>query len=651
MRRQKSQDETKKIRVHRRSFFGEIFDKFYIDSRSKKISLAIAGSLIILLILLFLPALSAQGRISRDTIYLENKWVQTPSVHSGVEIFKTLFDEVSEMPYQPVTLLSLMFDTALGGDLENLALYHVTNLLLHMMNVLLLYALVVSLFKKSYLAWIPLALWAVHPVSAQTVVSVSGRGVLLATFFALLSIFGYVLFHKNKNKGFYFLSLGSFIFTLLASPFFLFLPWVLWIIKKWPLGMGKKNVYEKFSQKLAFWVLSLIAAGVMVFSRSISSMEGSTTTIQVVVHYFNEIGLLFQKILFMEEPLLNASMSLLFPGSVWNLSVFMGFLWSVLGLLCFVFTYKKSKEAFWSIGLLATMVFSVVVLQLIWGKSLETEQVYFIFVSLVFLLMHMLSKLWVYISLRPRDTQKRQFGILRFSAIAFVGMLFMCSNIQLFYWKDTETVLKRSIQLNPREPRFSYALAKEYERLYRDEDAIASYIRAIQFGYPKGRLELAKLYKKTSVEHLAIQHYSFVLNETVVTGEERQEILRALMELRAYETLTTYYEVEKEKKSEKQTIGERLIELYLLQGKEEKALKEYDEILQKNPYQEDLLKQASQLHLMHGSVETARTYAQIGLERNPSDLEFQNRAMEATNILDAMDRLNVMEEMNRVQAE
>ncbi len=82
--------------------------------------------------------------------------------------------------YRPLSTLSYMFNYAVLGNGERSAGYHCVNLLLHLCNVLLLYALCLRLMGTRGRAFAVAALWAVHPVLTESVTNMVGRPDLLA---------------------------------------------------------------------------------------------------------------------------------------------------------------------------------------------------------------------------------------------------------------------------------------------------------------------------------------------------------------------------------------------------------------------------------------------------------------------------------------
>ncbi len=118
--------------------------------------------------------------------------------------------------YRPVTYISFALDRAIWGG--NPAGFHFTNLVLHILVVLLFYAVTTALFKKERLAFVAALVFALHPVAGETVNFLAGgRNTLLSACFALLSLFFYI---KKKQLP----ALASFTVAIFSKEFALLLP-------------------------------------------------------------------------------------------------------------------------------------------------------------------------------------------------------------------------------------------------------------------------------------------------------------------------------------------------------------------------------------------------------------------------------------------
>ena len=87
--------------------------------------------------------------------------------------------------YRPLVFLSFIFNYAIGG--LNPLVFHLTNVLLHGVNTVLVLALVARLADRRT-GVLAAVLFAVHPIHAESVAFIAGRSDLLCAFFLLLAV-------------------------------------------------------------------------------------------------------------------------------------------------------------------------------------------------------------------------------------------------------------------------------------------------------------------------------------------------------------------------------------------------------------------------------------------------------------------------------
>lgn len=94
--------------------------------------------------------------------------------------------------YRPATTASFLFNYAVLGNEDRPAGYHAINLLLHLCNVLLAFAIGRRLAGATWPAAFVAALWAVHPVLTEAVTNIVGRADLLAAVGVLAGFYAYL---------------------------------------------------------------------------------------------------------------------------------------------------------------------------------------------------------------------------------------------------------------------------------------------------------------------------------------------------------------------------------------------------------------------------------------------------------------------------
>jgi tetratricopeptide (TPR) repeat protein len=160
--------------------------------------------------------------ISDDTLAVaENPLLRSLDAKNVRAIF-TSFDDAN---YIPLKVLSLAVDQRLWGPEP--AGYHVTNLLIHVANALLVYALVLRLGEPAGAALAVALLWSVHPVQVESVAWISERKNVLSTLFFLLAFLAYLRFSARPRAATYALLVALFVAALLSKINTIVLPAVM----------------------------------------------------------------------------------------------------------------------------------------------------------------------------------------------------------------------------------------------------------------------------------------------------------------------------------------------------------------------------------------------------------------------------------------
>jgi tetratricopeptide (TPR) repeat protein len=165
--------------------------------------------------------------------------------------------------WHPLTWLSHMLDVRLFGlDAEG---HHLTSLLLHAVNVLLLFLLLVrmtgALWRPAFVA----ALFAIHPLHVESVAWIAERKDVLSTLFWLLTLSAWLSFLESRTALRYALVLVLFALGLMAKPMLVTLPFTMLLIDTWPLrrvATFGERVWEKtplFVMSAASCVVTFIA--------------------------------------------------------------------------------------------------------------------------------------------------------------------------------------------------------------------------------------------------------------------------------------------------------------------------------------------------------------------------------------------------------
>lgn len=99
--------------------------------------------------------------------------------------------------YQPLPMLTFMANYALHG--ANPRGYHLVNIYLHAINAMLVLLLIRRIVRDDRAGLLTAAMFALHPMQMEPVAWVTGRIILLATTFALLTLLAFV--YRRETPG------------------------------------------------------------------------------------------------------------------------------------------------------------------------------------------------------------------------------------------------------------------------------------------------------------------------------------------------------------------------------------------------------------------------------------------------------------------
>lgn len=257
-------------------------------TRASASSVACVAGVICLLV--YLQSLTC-GFINYDdpAYVLENSLIR----HLDRNLFVTAFTQAREGFWMPLTWISLAIDYQLWG-LNPLG-YHLTNIVLHTINTVLVVLIADSLLRQvqvrengerhpySYPVMLLIAglLWGIHPLRVESVAWVTERKDVLNGVFSLGSILCYLRYTYAKGvqgkevsaARTYIVSLLLLILSLMAKSVSVVIPAMLLVADWYPLGrLRKGNVLPVLREKLPFVVVAAAMSVATIYFASASSI-------------------------------------------------------------------------------------------------------------------------------------------------------------------------------------------------------------------------------------------------------------------------------------------------------------------------------------------------------------------------------------------
>lgn len=469
-----------------------------IETREKK---STQWRLVILCLIAFLPVLKADFVYYDDPEYiLNNRFIQQFSWQN----LRSVFLGAPTILYVPLTHLSFTIEYVLFG--EKPFVFHLVNLVLHTLNALLLYKLLLKLNVKSKLVMNGVLLFfSVHPLVSESVCWITERKDVLYVFFYFLSASAFLDFVNDPNRRRYLLALLYFILACLSKPMALTLPFLLVLYLLYLKRDGRK---VQLLSVLPFLALSVFFAWLTFYTVNVAKPH---QTLELSYSWSESLLLAFSA----------AGFYLVKPFFPWNQQVIYPFPeaetlfshWDILlyaivfsgALLVFVIRGLKKEHRISGMLFLCWLVCILPLLQLDSNNhSYQNERYFYLSIvfpaALFFLFLQklkikesdvrnltiLLAVVFVLLTFKRSMVWKNTLSLFTAELKAEPDDAYALNNLGYFYnasgnYQQGMEVLQRAVRLKPSDPVYLNNLGWALSELNAPDSAVSCFRRALYF--------------------------------------------------------------------------------------------------------------------------------------------------------------------------
>lgn len=418
--------------------------------------------------------------------------------------------KVSNM-YRPVLLLSFAIDYHFWKS--NPAGFHLTSIFLHGANGILLFYLILRMFKEKTVALVLSVIFIVHPVQTEAIAYASGRCDPLFSFFCFSTL---LLFLSNiKKNGLnvftYILAVICYILAILSKESAVITP--LLILLVYCCQNGEKIKYKKFIfMIMPFLVVTVLYIMLRIFFLNFSNIfnfydKSNIYSQNIFVRLYTFFYVFFQYIYILIFP-----KDLVFSRSV---------------------NYITSIYNFWVMLFSAFLIFSVFIIKKTWRKNkIFTFAIFWFFISLlpstgIIPINSIIAEHYLYLPsvafflilayaffhLWNKNTIKSN-RIILLNIISFgVLLLTVRTLIRNFDWANPIVFYTKSLSQSPWNIPMRNNLAMSYADRGQLDLAISEYKFLIENAdvYPNTHHNLANIYSSMKLYHNAEEEYKKAL--------------------------------------------------------------------------------------------------------------------------------------------
>jgi tetratricopeptide (TPR) repeat protein len=373
--------------------------------------------------------------VDDDRYVYENPWVTGGLSTAGL---CWAFTSTYAANWHPLTWISHMLDCSLHGLFPGG--HHLTNILLHSLNTLLLFLLLKRLTQELWPAALVAALFGWHPLHVESVAWVAERKDVLSTFFLLLTIWAYARYAERKTLPRYGVVFALFALGLMAKSMLVTVPCLLLLLDYWPLKrfqmeptspespVTRTIVWNLFREKIPLFALSLLASVITVIAQHAGGAVKSFRAVPFLPRVQNAV---FSYALYIWKTVYPVKLCIFYP-----LSVTLPGFWVagaavlIAGITGFSFL-KRSVCPWLLVGWLWFLITLVPVIGLvqIGSQALADRYTYIPSIGLF------VAAVWSVARRARRSPVGRVSGFL--AATAALSLCLTLTRVQLEYWRDS----------------------------------------------------------------------------------------------------------------------------------------------------------------------------------------------------------------------
>jgi Flp pilus assembly protein TadD len=506
--------------------------------QTKPSAVAICLALALVTAILYWPITGHDFVSIDDQEYIQENSHVTPGLTwSGIA---WAFETGYASNWHPLTWVSHMLDCTLYGLRPGG--HHLTNLLLHAADTLLLFLLLNQMTRAPWRSAFVAALFAWHPLHVESVAWASERKDVLSTLFWLLTTMAYVRYVRGsgtdqpRSRAWYYVALICFALGLMCKPMLVTLPCALLLLDFWPLNRRERTPRSDGAttqpqpwahliiEKLPFFALAGVAS---VVTYLVQATGGAVTSLEIIPPSARLANALLAYCRYLGKTLWPANLAIIYPYvKNWPPGLVLATA-ALLVALSAVFVLRARRSPWLIVGwlwFLGTLVPTIGLVQ-VGSQAMADRYMYVPGIGLFILVV------WGAADLLGTSSHGRMVaGAIGLVALAAcVGV----TQAQIRYWRDGETLFRHAVAVTRGNYIALNGLGGAVDHLGRKDEALDLYSQAVALNphYPEGQYNLGTSLMDHGRLDDAVAHLRLAIADNPRYAQAQNNLGKALLEL------------------------------------------------------------------------------------------------------------------------
>ena len=351
-------------------------------------------------------------------------------VTSGVSVSNIgwAFTHFHAANWHPITTLSHMLDCQLFGVKPGP--HHLSSVFIHTLAAIALFLALDSLTGKTWRSAFVTAVFAIHPLRAESVAWIAERKDVLSGLFFALTLLAWSNYARKKSIVRYFIALLAAALGTLSKPMLVTIPFVLLLVDYWPLNrFQKEKIISLVLEKIPF---ALFAAASAVATVLAQHGQIDTFGFSLPLRFENAI---VGYAIYLRQLIWPVDLAVLYPHPerYFPFLIIAGCAALLIALTTIAIIYRKRFPFlftgwFWYVGMLVPVIGIVQV-----GRQAHADR--YTYLPLVGFT---IAIVWLVAELTTRWRFRKQIGALGSAGV--ISALSACTYHQTTFWRNADSL-------------------------------------------------------------------------------------------------------------------------------------------------------------------------------------------------------------------
>jgi tetratricopeptide (TPR) repeat protein len=419
----------------------------------------ILGALCVLTFICFSYTRHNQFTNWDDDYYVTNQQYIKALTWDNLKVIFT--EDITKNNYHPLCMLSLAINYHFSQ--MNPEPYYLTNIFIHILNVLLVFFLAIQLSRRLnvkesgqlFIAALSAALFGIHPMHVESVAWIAERKDVLYAFFYFLGLLSYLHYIDTKKMNWFVATYFLFVASCLSKPMAVVFPFSLLCLD---FLLGRPMDKRLITEKIVFFLSSLMCGSYAFYTQHRTGAIASFDTLTLAERFMYAS---YGYVMYISKIFNPTYLSTFYPYPFRYINGYLNSFFYAAPLLAIAFltipiylAYKKNREWFrvtvFGVGYFTVNVMFVLQFISVGAAIMSDRYSYVAYMGLFFAMAYFIN---VFIERMPAY----KTGVMVLLACCIAALSYG-TYARTYAWHDSETLLSDAIEKYPfkKDPDKSY---------------------------------------------------------------------------------------------------------------------------------------------------------------------------------------------------